>query len=164
MCVAHVPGTRLRILAFLILGAGASAACAAVTCTQSASSNEEMLTIMHIEGSDGPTTWTLTVHVDGVLKLAKLGKKPRCKQVPGRELQHLIGLVENEAFRNVGEFDGYLGHQEWMQVVHQGSPRRFIAEDLPPEVLSMFEEVDRLFAKEFGHLYSWPLISSASGP
>ena len=165
MCVAQGLGIRLCTLAVLIAGAAASAACAAVACHPSTKPPDaHMVKIVHVEGSDGPTTWTLTVYADGVLELAKLGRRPLCRETPARDLQELIRVVEREQFQNVAEFDGFLGHQEWMQVIHRGTARRFVAEDLPPEVLSVFEQLDRLFSKEFGRRYSWPLISSASGP
>lgn len=165
MSVAHVLGIRVCAVAVLLAGASANSACALVSCPSSSSpSDGQVLRVVHVEGSDGPTTWTLTVYTDGLLELAKLGKRPRCREISVRELEELIRLVGGEQFKSVAEFDGFLGHQEWMQVIHQGTPRRFVAEDLPPEVLAVFEELDRLFSNEFGQRYSWPLIGSASGP
>jgi hypothetical protein len=166
MSVAHVLGIRVCAVAVLFTVASASAACAAVACPPSArpSDTQVLVKVVHVEGSDGPTTWTLVAYADGVLELVRLGKRRLCREIPRRELQALIDLVEGEPFQNVAEFDGFLGHQEWMQVIHRDTIRRFVAEDLPPEVLAVFEELDRLFSKEFGRRYSWPLIGSASGP
>jgi hypothetical protein len=76
----------------------------------------------------------------------------------------LIRLIEAEQFQNMAEFDGFLGHQEWMQVLERGTARRFVADDLPPEVHAVFVELDRIFSREFGQRYNWQLIGSASGP
>lgn len=165
MFVAQELGNRLCGLAILLAGAAVSAACATVACPPWAEpSDTQVVKVVHVEGSDGPTTWTLTVYADGVLELAKLGRNPLCRKAPAEEVWELARLIDQQQFQDVAEFAGFLGHQEWMQVVQRGTVRRFDAEDLPPEVLSVFEELDRLFSSEFGRRYSWPLIGGASGP
>lgn len=157
---------RLCVLVASIAVTFTTAACATITCPAPAEPSDPRLLVkvVHIEEGDGPTAWSLVAYADGVLELAKFGKRPLCRQIRERELQELTRRVEGEEFQAVAEFDGFLGHQEWMQVVDGGTVRRFVAEDVPPEVLPVFEELDRLFSNEFGRRYSWPLLGGASGP
>ena len=117
-----------------------------------------------MEGSDAPTAWTLRVHAKGLLELEKLGRRPVCGRIPERDLGELIELLEGVEFQEATGLDDWPGHEEWMQVVQRGAARRFVAKDLPPAVLGVFEELDRLFLNEFDRRYSWPLIGSAPGP
>lgn len=167
MYVAHGPIVRLYALAVLATVASTNAACATVSCPAPAADPSDprvLVKVVHIEGSDAPTAWSLVAYSDGMLELEKFGKKRLCRQIREQELRELTGLVGREEFQAVAEFDGFLGHQEWMQVIHSGTVRGYVAEDLPPEVLAVFEELDLLFTNEFGRRYRWPLIGGASGP
>ena len=150
----------IRFAGFAVLIACASgAACATVSCPPSTRPPDALaVEVGHVEGSDAPTAWSLRVYTNGVLELEKLGKRPICRRTPVQNLDELIRLLQSAAFQEAIGLAGSPGHEEWMQVIHRGTARRFVAEHLPPEVLSVFEELDRLFSKEFGRRYSWPLI------
>jgi len=157
---------RLCMYVAVITFAFATAAYAAITCPTPADPTDPRLLVMvvHIEEGDGPTAWSLVAYTDGVLGLAKSGKRPFCRRIRDRDLQELTHLVEREEFQAAAEFEGFLGHQEWMQVVDGGMVRRFAAENLPPAVLPVFKELDRLFSNKFGRHYDWPLARGYAPP
>jgi len=156
----HSRAARLCVRVALITFAFTTAACAAVTCPAPADPSDSRLLVkvVHIEEGDGPTAWTLVAYTDGVLELAKFGKRPLCRQIREPELQELRHLLEGEEFQAAPAFEGFLGHQEWMQVVDGGTVRRFAAGNLPSAVPPVFKELDRLFSNKFGRRYSWSLV------
>jgi hypothetical protein len=116
--------------------------------------------VVHVEGSDGPTTWSVTVYRHGWLEFQQLGQQPRCKRVGVQALDQLFQWIDRDRFDSVDEFEGFLGHQEWMQVRIEGVTKRIVAEELPAEIVPLFQALDQQFSQAFGQRYSWLLLTA----
>lgn len=150
---------------FCLLGAlVAAVACAGATCPPTLVPEARAVKVVHVEGSDGPTTWSLTVYRHGWLEFENLGQQPQCKQVGVRTLDELFQWIDEGRFEKLEDFEGFLGHQEWMQVQIEGVTKRLVAEELPAEIVPFFQDLDEQFSQAFGQHYSWPLLGSESGP
>ena len=164
MYAVHELGNK-RINTVVLLVALLATACTSVNCPpEQRLSGEALVQVVHIEGSDGPTTYGLTIYESGVLALRKFGGSARCKKVDPEMIEGVKKLVDSGSFEQASGFEGFLGHQEWMQVTHAGTTRRFIVASLPPVIQKLFSELDQIYFSAFGPNYDWTLLSSASGP